>query len=330
MFFDMLSVTFVAILGLSLGSFLNVVIFRLPRPDLSVARPARSFCPLCQTPIKWHDNLPVFSWLLLGGRCRSCRARIALRYPVVELVSGLLAVAVFHLDGFSFQGAVHLYFVLALLAISLIDLEVMIIPDHLTVPGMVLGLLAAAIAPSPDLSGPWLESWLSRWGWGLRWSSLAGSVLGLLIGGGSFWLVGRLYRLWRGQIGIGDGDLTLMAMIGAFLGWRSVPIVAFTASLFGLAVAVPLLLRPSSAEKDSYPSAAPEESLPGEGRPQGGEEAGAASSAGQPWPAGARNDNGHEAWPDEGGLRMPFGPFLSLAALLYLFWGAKFWAWYLP
>ena len=269
----------VFILGLCLGSFINVVIYRLPREGVTINDPKRSVCPKCQAHIAWYDNLPLLSYLILLGKCRHCRTRISARYPFVELTAGLLTLAVFYKSGFSIRAAAELYLVMSLLAITFIDLDAMIIPDALTLPGMVVGLLASLLAPDLGLIGPWLGNHLVLWGVeSFRWLSVIGSLLGLMLGGGLVWLIYQGYFLLRKEEGIGGGDFTLLAMIGAFLGWRAVFLVIFFGSILALATALVTSIR-----------------------------AGEFSSQ----------------------AKIPFGPFLSLAALIYLFFGERILAWYL-
>jgi leader peptidase (prepilin peptidase)/N-methyltransferase len=205
-------------LGLCFGSFLNVVIHRLPL-GLSLVRP-RSRCPRCETPIlPWH-NIPLVSWLWLRGRCASCAAPIPVRYPLVELAGGLFTL----LAGFAFPSPIAsvaaLWFFLALLAVLFIDLEHRIIPDEISLGGTVLGFL------------------LSRWtiGW-------VASAAGLALGAGALYLVGWIYRRLRGRAGMGLGDVKLAAMLGAFLGARGLLLTVLLASLLGSILGITLILR---------------------------------------------------------------------------------------
>ncbi len=221
-------------LGLSVGSFLNVVIYRLPEEGLSISRPKRSFCPLCGETLKWYDNVPVLSWLWLKRRCRTCRAPISPRYPLVELASGLLALYFFNIFGLSLNFIFHFYLVMCLLAIALIDLDHMIIPvTTLVYPPAVLGLINAAINPNPALAGPWLWFKIEPM-FGLAGAAVAGSLLGLILGWGSLALVSAAYKLARGHEGMGDGDPPLLALIGIWLGWRAVPMVILASTVIGL------------------------------------------------------------------------------------------------
>ncbi len=210
--------TCAAIFGLMVGSFLNVVIYRVPR-GLSVVRP-RSFCPGCRTKIPWYENIPVASYLALRGRCRGCGARISIRYPLVETAGAALALAAVYRFGFGFDAAFAYAFLMALMAITLIDWEFRIIPDGLSLPFIAVGLGWSLVNP------------------GL---TLASSALGALAGGGSLYAIGALYKLARKTEGMGGGDVKLMAMIGAFLGVRLVAPVILIASFVGTLYAVVLL-----------------------------------------------------------------------------------------
>ncbi|MCX5801106.1 MAG: prepilin peptidase [Candidatus Eisenbacteria bacterium] len=206
------------IAGLAIGSFLNVCIHRVPR-RISVCFPS-SHCPLCKTPIRPMDNIPVFSFLILKGRCRHCGARIRWQYPVVELASGLLLLLSYFKFGFSFELLLYYAFCCALVVITFVDLEFRIIPDTITLPFMVLGLAGSVFS-------------------GL---GLAQSLLGIIVGGGSLTLVGYVYTKITKVEGMGGGDVKLTAMMGAFLGWKAVLIVIFVASLAGSALGIVLML----------------------------------------------------------------------------------------
>ncbi|MDR2935541.1 MAG: prepilin peptidase [Candidatus Adiutrix sp.] len=231
------------LLGLSAGSFLNVVIHRLPRRDqgLSLFRPGRSFCPACGAAIRWHDNIPVLSWLLLKGACRDCRRPISIRYPLVELASGILALSLFNRYGPGPEFLIQYYFVLCLLAIALIDLEFMLLPVVLVYPAVGLGLLGAWAYPAPELAGPWL--WL-----GLEpalsppFISLAAAAAGLALGWGGLKAAAAAFKALRGREVLGDGDPPLLGLIGVYLGWRVLPLVILWALLIGLMSALTLML----------------------------------------------------------------------------------------
>ena len=236
-------------------------------------------CPQCGAHITWYDNLPLLSYLILRGRCRKCNARISPRYLFVEFIVALLTLAVYMKFGFTLRALFSLYLVLSLVAITFIDLDEMIIPDKITLPGITLGLLAAIIVPDWSLVGPWMGGWLISLGLtNFRLLSLSGSVLGLFLGGALVWFIFKLYYLVRKEEGIGGGDFTLLSMIGAFLGWRSVFVSLFLGAIIGVAIVIVAAVWHHKLE--------------------------------------ARQ-------------RLPFGPFLSLAALIYLFYGEALIHWYL-
>jgi leader peptidase (prepilin peptidase)/N-methyltransferase len=207
-----------AVLGLMIGSFLNVVIYRLPR-NLSVVKP-RSFCPKCRTKISWYENVPLASYIALGGRCAGCGSRISVRYPIVEATGAALALGSIRAFGFTIDAAFAFAFLMALTAITLIDWDFRIIPDGLSFPFIAVGLSWSVINP------------------GL---TLASSALGVLAGGGGLYLIALLYRLARKTEGMGGGDVKLMAMIGAFLGIRLIIPVVLIASFAGAAYGIALL-----------------------------------------------------------------------------------------
>lgn len=235
-----LSILAVAVFGAIIGSFLNVVIHRVPREE-SVAFP-NSRCPSCGTGIKPYDNVPVISWLLLRGRCRHCRAAISARYPAVETLTALLFVAVFVLrSGLTLALPFDLVFVAALLALVFIDAEHMILPDVITYPGLAFALVARALVPNTYgvefLSGGILSGWPV---WGV---SLAGALFGALVGGGSLWLVGWLWKRLRGVEAMGLGDVKMMLMVGAYLGWPLTVLTIFVGVLSGSIIGVAIMLR---------------------------------------------------------------------------------------
>jgi leader peptidase (prepilin peptidase)/N-methyltransferase len=241
-----LAVIFIAALGAIIGSFLNVVIFRLPREE-SIVFP-NSRCPNCSTAIHAYDNIPVISYLILRGRCRKCDAKISSRYPAVEALTGLIFVAVFLHDvivrgGPTLALPFDLLLVSALVALVFIDAEHMILPNAITYPGIVFALVARFLLPFlmgenafDDLSSLTRVSYLA--GWPLWAVSLVGAVLGALAGGGSLWLMGWLWEKLRGVEAMGLGDVKMMFMVGAYLGWRLTVLTIFlgvlTASLTGI------------------------------------------------------------------------------------------------
>jgi len=217
------------ILGLVTGSFLNVCIYRLPR-GISVVRPS-SRCTSCGAPVRFYDNIPVLSYIMLRGRCRSCRAEIPLRYPLIELLNAVLYVIVLHKFGYGspLVLAAYLVFVSSLVVIFFIDLEFQIIPNSITLPGIPLAVvLGSTILPDP-----------------LAQDSLLGvraSVTGLLAGGGSFYLLSVLGKAIFRKDAMGGGDIKMMAMVGGLLGWKGVILTAFLGSLLGSFTGVSLIL----------------------------------------------------------------------------------------
>lgn len=207
------------LLGLVWGSFSNVCIYRLPR-DESLWWPS-SHCPACGAPIPWWGNIPLLSYVLLGGRCRGCRARISLRYPLVELLSGVLFLGVYLRCGWHWSTAAYLVFVALLVPVIFIDLEHQIIPDRFSLGGIGLGFLAAFAGLLP-----------------LSWSD---SLAGALAGGGSLWLIAEGYYRFTGREGMGGGDVKLLAMIGAFLGWQSLLPVVLVSSAVGAVAGLALM-----------------------------------------------------------------------------------------
>ena len=210
---------FAFIFGAVVGSFLNVCICRLPQGESVVFPPSR--CPGCGSRIAWYDNVPIISYLLLRGRCRSCRTAISPQYPLVEAINGFLTLFLFMRFGLSFAFAVLFLFCSALVVITFIDLEHQIIPDVISLPGIVAGFAFSFFIPQ------------------LGWK---GSLIGILVGGGSLYLVATLYQLCTGKEGMGGGDIKLLAMMGAFFGWQAVPFIIFVSSLVGSVIGVSVML----------------------------------------------------------------------------------------
>ncbi len=213
-----LAVFYAAVFGLMTGSFLNVVIYRLPLGK-SVVRP-RSSCPGCERMIPWYENIPLFSYLFLRGRCRGCGMRISAGYPAVELTGMILAIVAVRRFGFGVDALFAFAFLMALLAITFIDWRHRIIPDEISLTFIVLGIAWSVFNPK---------------------LTLLSSALGAFAGGGGLWLTGAVYRSIRRTDGMGGGDVKLMAMIGAFLGVSLVLPVIIIASFFGSLYGVYLL-----------------------------------------------------------------------------------------
>lgn len=198
-----LILVFSALFGAIVGSFLNVVILRLPREGGSLLFPA-SHCPQCEHPLAWYENIPVLSYIVQLGKCRHCKTSISLQYPVVELLMALLTVALVHRFGLTVATAGYFLFSAALLVVIFIDIHHQIIPDVISLPGIAIGFLFSLVNPYVD----WQDS-----------------LIGLFVGGGILYGVAMLYFFLRKQDGMGGGDIKLLAMLGAFLGWQSLPFI---------------------------------------------------------------------------------------------------------
>ncbi len=242
------------IIGLCIGSFLNVCIYRLPIGQ-SIAFPP-SHCPQCGAAIRFYDNIPVFGWLFLKGRCRDCQTAISPRYPLVELLTGLLAVCVCLKFNLAMETAVYFVFIATLLVITFIDIDHRIIPDRITLPGIPLAFIAAWFLPD------------------ITWQT---SLIGMIVGGGSLLLVAVGYSFLTGKEGMGGGDIKLLAMIGALCGWKGVIFTIFVGSLIGSITGIIAMLKSDQGMKSA----------------------------------------------------LPFGPFLSIGAVSYIFFGPQIIAWYL-
>lgn len=246
---------FVFFLGAILGSFLNVCIYRLPKRESILSPP--SHCLHCGEPIRFYDNIPIVSYLLLRGKCRHCKEHIPFRYPVVEGLSGLLSLALSMKYGLTVQSLLFLLFSAALITITFIDLDYQIIPDIISIPGIFFGIGANLFYP---IKISWLES-----------------LFGILIGGGFLLLVAIGYKWLTGREGMGGGDIKLLAMVGAWLGWKAIPFILFSGSLIGVLI------------------------------------------------------GGGSGLISKRGLRskIPFGPFLSISSIIYIFFGPELINWYL-
>lgn len=245
MIHDPFILTVAALFGAIVGSFLNVVILRLPEPGASIVFPA-SHCPRCRHQLSWYENIPLLSYLFLRGRCSHCEARISFQYPLVELLMAMISSAVFFRFGLSLTAIGLFLFSAALLVIIIIDFYHQIIPDVISLPGILLGFTFSFINS--------ITSWQD-------------SLIGLLAGGGILYAIALLYYVLRKQDGMGGGDIKLLAMIGAFLGWQSLPFIIFASSISGSIIGI---LTIAIQKKDRA-------------------------------------------------TRIPFGPFLSVSALLYMF-----------
>jgi leader peptidase (prepilin peptidase)/N-methyltransferase len=224
-----MSHVFIFALGTIIGSFLNVCIYRMPR-ELSIVFPS-SRCTSCQNPIAFYDNIPVLSYILLGGKCRYCRERLSIRYPIVELLNGVLYLIVLERTGLEKPWVLLAYcvFVSSLVLIFFIDLEHQIIPDSITLPGIPIAVvLGSTILPDPFLRSAPL--------------GFSASVIGCVAGGGSFYLIAVIGKAILKKDAMGGGDIKLMAMVGGVVGWKGIMLTTFAGSLLGAVIGVSLIL----------------------------------------------------------------------------------------
>jgi leader peptidase (prepilin peptidase)/N-methyltransferase len=240
--------------GAIVGSFLNVCIIRLPKEE-SIIIPG-SHCPQCNHPIKFYDNIPLISYLLLGGKCRYCKRSISAQYPLVEGTTAISSLLLFLKWGLSLSYFFYFSFVAALIIITVIDLYYQIIPDVISIPGIGVGLLGALIIPH---------------------ITFFNSLLGILLGGGSLFVVATFYQWLFKREGMGGGDVKLLAMIGAFLGWDAVILTILLSSLIGSITGIIIMVLKGKDFK----------------------------------------------------YAIPFGPFLSLGAVIALFYKNEIISWYL-
>jgi len=210
---------FVGLLGLAIGSFLNVVIYRVPRKKPFWV--GRSVCTNCEAQLRWYHNVPLLSYLFLRGKCAFCKTRISARYPLVESVNAISYLYFFYEFGWSLEFAVFALISSALLAIFFIDLDFQIIPDLITLPGMIIGLAVSLIPGGIDI---------------------VASAIGLLVGGGALYLVALLGDWLFKKESMGGGDIKLAAMLGSFLGWQKVLFVFMASAVIGLVVSVALMI----------------------------------------------------------------------------------------
>jgi leader peptidase (prepilin peptidase)/N-methyltransferase len=249
-----LTLFFGFVFGTIIGSFLNVCIHRIPHGE-SIIAPS-SHCPRCKTPIRFYDNIPLVSFMILKGRCRKCRAPISLRYPLVEFLMGLFSLILLLRFGISALYLIYLAFFASLALVSFIDLSHRIIPDVISLPGIVIGLVISFLHPQ---------------------LSIKDSLIGVLLGGGILYVVASVYHLVTKREGMGGGDIKLLAMIGAFIGWKGILFTILCSSFIGSVVGVVLMFISSANSK----------------------------------------------------YAVPFGPFLSLGAIIYVLWGEALITWYL-
>lgn len=227
--------------GIMVGSFLNVCIGRIPNGE-SIVRPP-SHCPACQAPIPFYLNIPLISYVWLRAKCRACHVRISPRYFVVELLTGLLALALCLTFGLSYTFAVSFIFAAALIVISFIDLDVRIVPDVISLPGIVAGLIFSLLGyffidePLEIIPTP------------------LSSLIGILVGGGFLLATAWIYEKVTGVDGMGGGDIKLLAMIGAFLGWQSIALTLFIASVLGSVIGLGLMAATGAGRRLALPFA---------------------------------------------------------------------------
>ena len=226
----MLEACLALLFGLLIGSFLNVCIYRLPR-DLSVVRP-RSYCPACSHPIAWYDNVPLLSYALLGGRCRRCQAAISMRYPFVELLTGVLFFVFVWRLGPSLAGLKFCLLSALLVGLTFSDLEARILPDEFTLGGLAAGLVLAWFVPLNDEIAQVLL-WLAGVRGNPHLASVAAALLGAGVPGLFLWFGGWLYFKLRRREGLGLGDVKLVAMVGTFLGLHGALLMLIAGSLAG-------------------------------------------------------------------------------------------------
>ena len=224
-----LEAAYVTLLGLMLGSFMNVCIYRLPR-GLSPVRP-RSACPNCGHMLAWYENVPVVSYLVLRGRCRKCRVAISPMYPIIEAITGAVFLAGYLWYGPSALLIVRLAFAWAMIALFVIDYQHQILPNVITIPGIVIGIL------SNILAGP---GWIA-------------SIIGAAVGAGSLYAIAEIYYRVRHEEGLGMGDVKMLGMIGAFLGWKLVLLTLVISSFLGSIVGVFVLVSRKESLKYAMP-----------------------------------------------------------------------------
>ena len=231
----------VFLFGTIVGSFLNVCIARIPKGESIISPP--SYCPKCKAGIPFYCNIPLLSYIFLRGRCRACSECISPRYFIVELLMGVLGVALFARFGLTFGFFVGFLFVAALVVISFIDLDVRIVPDVISLPGILCGLVLSLVGYFVINSDSDLVP------------SPASSLIGIIVGGGFLLATAWLYEKFTGVEGMGGGDIKLLAMIGAFLGWPSVPVTLFIASLVGSVVGLGCMLLTGAGRRLALPFA---------------------------------------------------------------------------
>jgi leader peptidase (prepilin peptidase)/N-methyltransferase len=233
-------IAFFFLLGIVIGSFLNVCITRIP-DGVSIVSPG-SRCPECQTPIKPYDNVPLFAWMWLNGKCRECKHPISVMYPLIELITGLLFVACYLDFGLTQTAVKWLFFTCLIIVLTITDLRVRLLPDMVNWPGMMVGLFFSVLIPPEDGTTFWLSLAIFHrlpptWALGLL-DGVLGAVFGSLL----LWGFAALYKFWRGREGMGLGDVKMMAMVGAFLGLRGTFLTILLGTLLGSIVGLAIIV----------------------------------------------------------------------------------------
>ena len=252
--FDALNYVIFGVLGAMLGSFANVIIYRMPK-EMSIVKP-RSHCYACGKTVAWYDNIPIFSWFILRGKCRHCGAKFSFRYPFVEMLMAALYVLAYHYAPGWPSLVEYLLFIFGLVVCTFIDFDHMILPDEFTLSGIVIGLVGAWLNPQREFLD---------------------ALFGVLMGGGFLWGLAYIYFLFTKQEGMGGGDIKLLAWIGALLGWKAIPFVIMSSAIIGSVVGLTLARKQKAGLKTV----------------------------------------------------IPFGPYLALGAVIYLFGGQTIAFWYL-
>ncbi|MDD5618466.1 MAG: prepilin peptidase [Candidatus Omnitrophica bacterium] len=219
---------FIFLAGLAVGSFLNVCIYRMPREE-SIVKP-RSHCPHCRKTVEWYDNIPLLSYVLLKGKCRFCKTKISLQYFVVELLTGLIFILFYNTFGPTVKSLIYVIFTCGLIIATFVDFNFRIIPDEINIGGIILGLILSFIYPQ-------LHNTSSHF------FGLYSSFLGIIIGGAVLWVTGLLGDFIFKKETMGGGDVKLLAMIGAFLGWKIALLTFFISPIFGAIVGIIIKLR---------------------------------------------------------------------------------------
>ena len=225
-----IEIVLIFILGLIVGSFSNVCIYRIPRNE-SIIFPA-SHCPKCRSNISPKDNIPLLSYILLKGRCRNCKSKISMQYPIVELLSGLIYLIIYLVYGLSVQTLIYIILSSALIIIAFIDLNEQIVPDVISLPGIVIGFIISFFVP---------------------YISFINSALGVLVGGGIILIIGLAGSVIFKKEAMGGGDVKLAAMIGAFLGWRYITISLFLGFFLGALAGIILIISKIKSREDTVP-----------------------------------------------------------------------------